>query len=187
MSCGENFFNPESGLRDYVPTDPEVIIAFDVGSEKFRVIPIPSFILDDPGEKMSNGPIAMLILGGRITLIYQMSSRIVKLWMLDDDGVEKRLENCRGKGSSNWRSETITLPNHAKYFKFHGFATNVHDKLGQLFSYDRKTEIWEEIEMDRSFLLLPLLHGRSLFTTYSESLFPVQPQQEKSRQSELVF
>ncbi|KAI3840567.1 hypothetical protein MKX03_018101 [Papaver bracteatum] len=193
---------PESGLRDYVPSDPDVIIGFDVGSEKFRVIPIPSFILDDPREKMFNRPIAMLILGGRVTLIYALSCSILKLWMLDD-GIEKKLENCQGKGSSNWSTETITLPYDfdTGCLGFHGVPTStdkmlisilipaygeigggIHDKLSCLYSYDRKTKTLEEIEMDGIFSIPPLHNSRALFTTaYTESLFPVLPQQDGSR------
>ncbi|KAI3948975.1 hypothetical protein MKW98_021581 [Papaver atlanticum] len=204
MSCEEDLVYPEHVLRDYVPTDPDAIIAFDVGSEKFRVIPIPSFILDqEPREKMFSGPIAMLILGGRITLIYQMSSRIVKLWMLDDDGVDKKLENCQGKGSSNWSAETIELPfcYDTRFCNVHGVATNadkilisiygdissIVKKLARLYSYDRRTKTLEKIEMD-GIPSIPALHcNKSLLTTYTESLIPVQPpQQDKSRQSEPV-
>ncbi|KAI3834819.1 hypothetical protein MKW92_022867 [Papaver armeniacum] len=199
MNFVEDLNDPvrESGLRDYVPSDPDVIIGFDVGSEKFRVIPIPSFILDDPREKMFNRPIAMLILGGRVTLIYQLSSSILKLWMLDD-GVDKKLENCQGKGSSNWSTETITLPYDfdTGCLSFHGVPTSAdkilisvliggggrHDKLSCLYSYDRKTKTLEEIEMDGIFSIPPLHNSRALFTTaYTESLFPVLPQQDGSR------
>ncbi|RZC94169.1 hypothetical protein C5167_021415 [Papaver somniferum] len=188
-------------LRDYVPSDPDVIIGFDVGSEKFRVIPIPSFILDDPREKMFKRPIAMLILGGRVTLIYALSSSILKLLMLDD-GVEKKLENCQGKGSSNWSTETITLPYDfdTGCLRFDGVPTSsdkilisvliptygvigggIHKKMSCLYSYDRKTKTLEEIEMDGIFSIPPLHCNRSLFTTYTESLVPVLPQQGRSR------
>ncbi|KAI3920970.1 hypothetical protein MKW92_009407 [Papaver armeniacum] len=204
MSREEDLIDPENVFRDYVPTDPDVIIAFDVGSEKFRVIPIPSFILDEPREKMFSGPIAMLILGGRVTLMYQMSSRIAKLWMLEDDGVDKKLENCQGKGSSNWSAETITLPfcYDTRFCNVHGVATNadkilisiygdisgIHKKLAGLYSYDRKTMTLEKIDMDGVSSIPPLHCNTSLLTTYTESLIPVQPpQQNKSRQSELVF
>ncbi|KAI3833039.1 hypothetical protein MKX03_021317 [Papaver bracteatum] len=69
MKCEKGF------LRDFAPTDPNVIIAFDVGSEKFRVIPIPSFILDEIREKkFDHQPIALLILDGRVTLLYEINN-----------------------------------------------------------------------------------------------------------------
>ncbi|KAI3903434.1 hypothetical protein MKW98_032088 [Papaver atlanticum] len=188
MACARDLVDPGSVLKDLDPADPDVIIAFDVGNEKFRVIPIPSFILDEPREATFNRPFAMLILGGRVTLIYQMSSHIVKLWMLDDDGVEKRLENCQGKGSSNWSAETITLPFTFDFrlYGFHGVPTSadkilisryresrgILNTMGSLYSYDRKTKILEKIEMDGIFSSLPSLSRcRSLFTTtFTESL-----------------
>ncbi|KAI3861182.1 hypothetical protein MKW92_015054 [Papaver armeniacum] len=63
-------------------SDPDVIVALDVGSEKFRVIPIPNYILHEP------------------PLLFRMQSQVVKLWMLDD-GVVNKLENCQGN-ESNW-------------------------------------------------------------------------------------
>ncbi|KAI3834817.1 hypothetical protein MKW92_022865 [Papaver armeniacum] len=204
MACARDL-DPGSVLEDLDPADPDVIIAFDVGNEKFRVIPIPTFILDEPRETTFNRPFAMLILGGRVTLIYQMSSHIVKLWMLDDDGVDKRLENCQGKGSSNWSAETITLPFKFDFrlYGFHGVPTSadkilisfyrhysgINNRMGGLHSYDRKRKTLEKIEMDGIFSTLPALpRCRSLFTTsFTESLIPMQqPQQDKSRQSEIV-
>ncbi|KAI3833038.1 hypothetical protein MKX03_021316 [Papaver bracteatum] len=201
MKCEKGF------LRDFAPTDPNVIIAFDVGSEKFRVIPIPSFILDEIREKkFDHQPIALLILDGRVTLICQMSNYIVKLWMLDDNGVEKRLENCQGKGSSNWSTETITLPFYFCDLRFVGFHGSVaadkilishyskrvlgslgYKKMACLYSYDRKKKTLKKIdEMDR-ILPISLRNGLSLFTTFTESLVHVQPPKDKGRQLELVF
>ncbi|MCL7049580.1 hypothetical protein MKW94_029404 [Papaver nudicaule] len=179
---------------EFSPSDPDVIIAFDVGSEKFRVIPIPRFILDEPREKMFDRPIAMLVLGGRITLVYQMSDFVLKLWMLDD-GVEKKLENCQGRGSSNWSAETITLPFEfdTRFCNFHGVPASADiilismfkeigdtistPKVAYLFSYDRKTKASWDGEIDRAFSV-PLHLSRSLFTTFTESLIPVQPPQD---------
>ncbi|KAI3940930.1 hypothetical protein MKW92_003820 [Papaver armeniacum] len=200
MTCEEGF------VRDFAPTDPDVIIAFDVGSEKFRVIPIPSFILDEIREnKFDHQPIALLILGGHVTLIYQISIYIVKLWMLDDNGVEKRLENCQGKGSSNWSTETITLPFSfcdRRFVGFHGsvaadkiLISNYSDivlgslgykRMACLYSYDRKTKTFKKIDEMDEILQISLRNGLSLFTTFTESLVHVQPQQEKDRQLELV-
>ncbi|MCL7039913.1 hypothetical protein MKW94_016167 [Papaver nudicaule] len=177
---------------EFAPTEPDVIIAFDVGSEKYRVIPIPNIILDEPREKM-NRPIAMLVLGGLITLVYLMSDFVVKLWMLDD-GVEKKLENCQGKGSSNWSSETVTLPFEydTRFNKFHGVPTRAdiilisaygsiggreHPTVDCLYSYDRKAKTIKVNKNDGIFSV-PLHQGRSLFTTFTESLVSVQPQHD---------
>ncbi|KAI3833041.1 hypothetical protein MKX03_021319 [Papaver bracteatum] len=193
--------------EQYILTDPDVKVAFDVGSEKFRVIPIPSFILDETREKTS---IAFLFLGGRITLIYKMSSYMVKLWMLDDDGVEQRLENFQGKGTSNWSTETITLPFSfcdRRFVGFHGSAETSapdkilisqyseslsgsfgsYEKMSCLYSYDRKTKTFKNMDKMDRVLPISLHNGLSLFTTFTESLVRVQPQQEKDRQLGLYF
>ncbi|MCL7041252.1 hypothetical protein MKW94_019109 [Papaver nudicaule] len=203
MSREYDLRNPKGVFEDYAPAEPDVIIALDVGSEKYRVIPIPSFILDEPREKMLNRPVAMLVLGGLVTLVYQMSRYVLKLWMLDDDGAEKKQENCRGKGSCNWSAETITLPYNldTRFCNFHGVPTrpdiilisgygeiggSEHPKVDWLYSYDRNAKTTKLlVDMDRSFSL-PLHHNRSLFTTFTESLIPVQPA-ASTRQSELYF
>ncbi|KAI3990646.1 hypothetical protein MKX01_022946 [Papaver californicum] len=92
-------------FRDSNPDDPNVIVAFDVGS---RVIPIPNFILDEPRDEKHRLPIDMLAFGRHVALLYQMEPYVVKLWMLDV-AAGKKLENCRGN-TSNWSAETITLP-----------------------------------------------------------------------------
>lgn len=88
--------------------DPEVIVAFDVGSEKFRIIPIPNFIITEPREESYSSPIALLELNGRVALSYRMSPYLLKLWILDD-GVGKKIGNCHGD-ERNWSAETIELP-----------------------------------------------------------------------------
>ncbi|RZC94398.1 hypothetical protein C5167_026129 [Papaver somniferum] len=94
-------------VHGHIP-DPKVIVAFDVGSEKCRVIPIPSFILDEPREERFSSPNAILELNGRVALSYRLSPYILKLWVLDD-GVGRKLENCHGNGK-NWTAEIIKLP-----------------------------------------------------------------------------
>ncbi|KAI3972025.1 hypothetical protein MKW92_040183 [Papaver armeniacum] len=167
------------------PDDPEVIVAFDVGSEKYRVIPILNFILDESRDESFRLPIGMVILGGHISLLYRMEPYIVKLWMLDDGG-GKKLENCRGS-KSNWSTESITLPFCCdRRVGSLGVAESIDKIIFEcrrcknnvrfvcLYSYDRKEKTCKKIEMDEvsSFTL----HSwRSLVTTFTESLFPVLP------------
>ncbi|KAI3906229.1 hypothetical protein MKW98_021762 [Papaver atlanticum] len=172
------------------PNDPDVIVAFDVASEKYRVIPIPNFILDEPRDEDYRLPIGMLVLGGHLTLLYRMESHVVKLWMLDDTA-NKKLENCRGN-KSNWSTETITLPffcdNRVRGFGISGSTDKiVFESWGRrnsinfvsLYSYDRKEKTCKKIEIDG---LPSFTHHseRSLVTTFTESLFPVQPFNKKT-------
>ncbi|MCL7033288.1 hypothetical protein MKW94_015369 [Papaver nudicaule] len=169
---------------DSNPNDPDVIVAFDVGGENYRVIPIPEFILDEPRDKDFRLPIGMLVLGGHITLLYRMEPHVVKLWMLDDTA-DKKLENCRGN-TSNWSTETITLPfccdkrvggfgiagsTDKILFEFKEYKDSVTSIC--LYSYDRRKKTCKKIEMD-GVSSFNLYSGRSLLTTFTESLFPVQ-------------
>ncbi|MCL7032509.1 hypothetical protein MKW94_008056 [Papaver nudicaule] len=167
------------------PDEPAVIVAFDVGSEKYRVIPIPEFILDEPRHETFKPPIGMLVLGAHIALLYRMEPFVLKLWMLDDRP-DKKLENCRGS-TSNWSSETITLPFCCEkgvggfgiagstdkiLFECRGCKDPV--SFTSLYSYDRRKKTCKKIEMD-GVSSFNRSSGRSLLTTYTESLFPVQP------------
>ncbi|KAI3973838.1 hypothetical protein MKX01_030414 [Papaver californicum] len=154
--------------------DPEVIVAFDVGSEKFRVITIPNFILDEPCEESFFSPIAMLELNGRVALAYRVSLYILKLWILDD-GVGKKIENCQGN-ERNWSEETIKLPFrcYPSFVEFHAVegTDKIVFELVSLYSYDRKKKSFKKIEID-GISLFPLHYSSSLFTTFTESLFSV--------------
>ncbi|KAI3953004.1 hypothetical protein MKX01_028696 [Papaver californicum] len=154
------------------PDDPDVIVAFDVGSEKYRLIPIPSFILDEPRDESFRLPIDMLVLGGHVGLLYRMEPQVVKLWMLDD-GAGKKVENCGGN-KSNWSSETITLPFCCdKGVGGSGIAGRL-TSFTFLYSYDRKKKTWKKLQMD-GVSSFTRYSRRSLVTTFTESLFPVQP------------
>ncbi|KAI3961261.1 hypothetical protein MKX01_006975 [Papaver californicum] len=174
------------GPWNYNHDDPDVIVAFDVGIEKYRVIPIPNFILNEPRDETCRKPIDMLALGRHVALIYRTEPYVVKLWMLDD-GAGKKLENCRGN-RSNWSAETITLP----FCCDDGFASSgiagSTDKIvfkGQgcrdygclmftCYSYDLSKKTFKKIEMD-GVASFKEYSERSLITTFTESLFPVQP------------
>ncbi|RZC48381.1 hypothetical protein C5167_041336 [Papaver somniferum] len=164
--------------------DPDVIVAFDVGTEKYRLIPIPSFILDEPRDEEYRLPIDMLVLGGHVALLYRVEPYVVKLWMLDD-GAGKKLENCRGN-KSNWSTETITVPfycdkrvggfgvagsNDKIVFECRGCKKSV--SFTSLYSYDRKKKTCKKIEMD-GVSSFTRYSQRSLITTFTESLFHVQ-------------
>ncbi|KAI3959777.1 hypothetical protein MKW98_029814 [Papaver atlanticum] len=162
--------------------DTEVIVAFDVGSEKYRVIPIPNFILDEPREKSFFSPIAMLELNGRVALTYRMSPFHLKLWILDD-GADKKIENCHGN-DRNWSAESVKLPFHCypSFVNFHAvegtdqIVFECYDDLQRnlksvsLYSYDRNKKTLTKIKID-GISLFPLHYSRSVFTTFTESLF----------------
>ncbi|MCL7034903.1 hypothetical protein MKW94_030730, partial [Papaver nudicaule] len=172
------------------PDEPAVIVAFDVGSEKYRVIPIPEFILNEPRHENFRLPIGMLVLGAHVALLYRMEPYVLKLWMLDDRP-DKKLENCQGN-NSNWTSETITLPfdcdNRVGGFGIAGsndkilfecvgvedsviLRAKVSVRFTCLYSYDRREKTCKKIEMDG---VSSFTHysSASLLTTFTENLFP---------------
>ncbi|MCL7043305.1 hypothetical protein MKW94_007250 [Papaver nudicaule] len=165
--------------KDLYPDDPQVIVS--------RVIPIPNFILDEPREEDYKFPIDMVVLGGQVALLYRMEPHVIKLWMLDDTA-DKKLENCRGN-QSNWSTETITVPfvcdNVVGGFGIAGSTDKIiFERRGCgrtndmdfvcLHSYDRRKKTWKKIRMD-GVSSFKLHSERSLVTTFTESLFPVQP------------
>ncbi|KAI3950676.1 hypothetical protein MKW92_051776 [Papaver armeniacum] len=168
--------------------DPDVIVALDVGSEKFRVISIPNFILDEPHERFYRRPVDMLILGGRVALLFRKEPQVLKLWMLDD-GVHNKLKNCQGS-ESNWGGDTIQLPfpieARVRGFGVGGSIENIvferHDLKRQegiyadfvsLYSYDRRKRSCKKIEIDGVSVFPLRSYSRSLIKSYTESLYSV--------------
>ncbi|KAI3944136.1 hypothetical protein MKW92_015672 [Papaver armeniacum] len=190
---GTIYWRNKNRSLDVGSVEPDVVVALDVGNEKFRVIPIPKFILDE--DHVYNGHSALFMLRGNVTVVNLLSDNIVKLWMLDDGDDDKKLENCQGSGESNWISETIALPysHYPRYVEFHGVADQLllsiysedqtlYRKFGFLHFYDCRKKTLKKIEID-GLSAVPFFHGTSIITTFTGSLYPVQPQQDKSQHS----
>ncbi|OVA05762.1 F-box domain [Macleaya cordata] len=81
----------------------EVIVAFDVGSEKFRSIPIPNFIVDTwDSDGVCDLRTDYLLEGdGRIALVDEISVNAVRLWICHEN---------KEKMTSRWTENTVTLP-----------------------------------------------------------------------------
>ncbi|KAI3948696.1 hypothetical protein MKW92_014354 [Papaver armeniacum] len=88
--------------------DEELIVAFDVGAEKFRVIQIPDFIVG-PREILEEnraGKFTITHIDGRMALFDRADACVVKLWISDDDTSSSNKEM-----TTNWTEEaTILLP-----------------------------------------------------------------------------
>ncbi|KAI3908794.1 hypothetical protein MKW98_029344 [Papaver atlanticum] len=73
--------------RDFMTSEPDndKIVAFDVGSEKFTVIRVPKFIIDQPREtkRFFGSSITLLEVDCRLALLCKMSGYVVKLWLFD--------------------------------------------------------------------------------------------------------
>ncbi|XP_026440590.1 putative F-box protein At1g46984 [Papaver somniferum] len=93
-----------SGLSD--PPGDELILAFDVGTEKFRVIEIPTFIVKYSATSRESCSFLgeyFLQVDGYMALLDRVDEDVVKLWISDDSCSEK-------KRTTKWTEETILLP-----------------------------------------------------------------------------
>ncbi|OVA03703.1 F-box associated domain [Macleaya cordata] len=172
--------------------EPEVIVAFDVGSEKFRVIPIPNFIVDQPMSRDNFcGPsVELLEVDGRVALLGRMNAYNVKMWIFDDDhdyDKEEKINRTTTSSStsnSNWTEVTIKLPfcwNRDMPLSFHAvegtdqiILQSCRNSLWvvSLYSYNWKKKTFKKIEIS-GFSAIPRLFSASLFTPLVESLLPV--------------
>ncbi|KAI3885992.1 hypothetical protein MKW92_049471 [Papaver armeniacum] len=90
------------------------IVAFDVGAEKFRVITVPNFILNQPRDVYRDDASHsyLIELAGRIALLSRISDCTAKLWVFDGvhDG-NKEKNTSMGSGSNhNWTEVALELP-----------------------------------------------------------------------------
>ncbi|KAI3938529.1 hypothetical protein MKX01_030822 [Papaver californicum] len=85
------------------PPDVEVILAFNVGTEKFRVIPIPDIIVSSHrNPEVCRRAEYLLEVDGHIAVIDKLDKNVVMLWRSDDD--------YRLKTELTWLGQTIKLP-----------------------------------------------------------------------------
>ncbi|MCL7031030.1 hypothetical protein MKW94_022743 [Papaver nudicaule] len=161
--------------------DIEVILAFDVGTEKFRVIPIPDFVIDSYRTSEDSFQLAQYLLevDGHIALIDRLSDNVAKLWISDDDYLRQT--------DVKWVEETIMLPFQwpsGRSIYFHAVQgtkeiicrpLEARDVV-TLYIYDRGMKSFRDINIvDLSPSMNPFVYG--MFTLY-ESLLPVQTKEK---------
>ncbi|KAI3964272.1 hypothetical protein MKW92_000398 [Papaver armeniacum] len=169
---------------------PACIVAFDVGIEKFRVIQIPDFIRDQPLDPdiFFNHFVRLVELDGRVGIIRRISAFIAKLWIFDDHcpGNEKISKTTSGE---IWIEETITLP----FPWTRTLSLNVYAVVGtyqiilqtyqgayrhmnnvSLHSYHWRKKTFKEINTSGAPASFPDACPIKMFTTFVESLVPVQ-------------
>ncbi|MCL7029258.1 hypothetical protein MKW94_009442 [Papaver nudicaule] len=82
--------------------DSEVIIAFDFETEKFRIVPIPDFVIDSY-KTSEETPLRraeyLLEVDGHIAVIDRLNDYAAKLWISNDD--------CMHQTDVKWVEETI--------------------------------------------------------------------------------
>ncbi|KAI3891904.1 hypothetical protein MKX03_026312 [Papaver bracteatum] len=176
-----SLYRRNCGHKLLEPPDIEVILAFDVGTEKFRVIPIQDVIVSshrNPG--VSRRAEYLLEVDGHIALIDRLEKNVVKLWRSDDDYRLKTTE-------VTWLGQTIVLPfqcSIGERFYFHAVQGTrqiivkpweARDVV-TLYMYDIDMNTFRDIKI---FDLSPSRHPFSygMFTT-PETLLPVPTKED---------
>ncbi|XP_026408423.1 uncharacterized protein LOC113303594 [Papaver somniferum] len=95
---GSIYYNTLTVREDKVL--PTSIVAFDVGTEKFRTIGVPDFIVSQPREtdNVFGRAVDLLEVSGHMALLSRMNGYTVKLWLFNDTG------------NQNWTEVIIKLP-----------------------------------------------------------------------------
>ncbi|XP_026378645.1 F-box/kelch-repeat protein At3g04660-like [Papaver somniferum] len=87
------------------------IVAFDAGAEKFRVITVPNFILNQPRHVYQDGTSSnnLIEVDGRLALLSRLSDYIAKLWIFDD--VQSNNNAVKNTSSNqDWTEVNFDLP-----------------------------------------------------------------------------
>ncbi|RZC57700.1 hypothetical protein C5167_004995 [Papaver somniferum] len=165
------------------------LVAFDIGSEKFRVISLP--------KSFRSGTVKLLEVDGCIAILHKMCDFEVKLWIFKDD-----------KDNGSWIEEIILMPSDWD-------GTNLYQSIQQipgtdiiilkakgtydaprhfisLYHYDRRMQTFKKVKivglpavMTSPLVSFSLPNSRATsppidygFFTMIESLAPVQKQQQ---------
>ncbi|KAI3936490.1 hypothetical protein MKX01_028120 [Papaver californicum] len=181
----------EFGNADGEDANPKFIVAFDVGSEKFRVIPVPSFMAD---KFYRLRWFDLFVMDDRLAFFSWESHLMAKLWILQDDHYsENRVtSNAATVGSNiNWTEEIISIPSNLSFDLIICQAIPGTDQIilqchvSQLmefvaaYSYSRQTKAFKKIEIS-GISSIPKIRFPYLFTVFVESLFPVQKLQQQA-------
>ncbi|XP_026431552.1 putative F-box protein At3g10240 [Papaver somniferum] len=158
------------------------LVAFDVGAEKFRVITVPNFILNQPRHVYLS--IYLIELEGRLAILSRMNDYTAKLWVFDDAyGNNKEMNSSTSNSSDqHWTEVTIELPylwSDDREVSFHSVAGTeliVIESLEKQFIFTRhlynwKTKSCKEIDINGRFKYYPLI---STVSTLVESLLHVR-------------
>ncbi|KAI3891905.1 hypothetical protein MKX03_026313 [Papaver bracteatum] len=159
------------------PPDVEAILAFDVGTENFRVIQIPDVIISSQRDpKVRQRAEYLLEVDGHIAIIDRLDKNVVKLWRSEDE--------------VTWSGQIIELPFECSIGQplyFHavqGTRQIIIKPSGArdfvtLYFYDIDMNSFRDIKIfDLSPSSFPYVYG--MFTT-PESLLPVEKREKNSR------
>ncbi|KAI3864463.1 hypothetical protein MKW98_022508 [Papaver atlanticum] len=178
---------PEFDNADAEDANPKFIVAFDVGSEKFRVIPVPSFMVD---KFYRLRWFDLFVMDERLAFFSWESRFFAKLWILQDE--HDRVTSTTGATTDSdirWTEEIISIPSNLSFDLIICQAipgTNqiiLQCHVSQLvefvaaYSYSRQTKVFKKIEIG-GLSSIPEIRFPYLFTVFVESLYPVQKLQQ---------
>ncbi|KAI3878632.1 hypothetical protein MKW98_027937 [Papaver atlanticum] len=168
---------------------PKFLVAFDVGSEKFRTIRVPSYVFDRPYYKdtFMFYNVRLLELDDRLGLFIEHgNSGTLKLWLFDDERNKKN-------STSSWSEVSIELPytldvhrNHVSFNPVPGtsqiilssYPKTSDGKISDTtyYSYNWKNKSFNEIEISGIPCSVPSITSRSMLAIFSENLLPLRKQ-----------
>ncbi|KAI3870040.1 hypothetical protein MKW92_048166 [Papaver armeniacum] len=170
---------------------PKFLVAFDVGSEKFRKIRVPSYVFDRPyfKEPFILYNIGLLDLDERLGLFIEHGNSTPKLWLFDE-------ERNKMNSTSSWREVPIELPytldGHRNYVSFNpvpgtsqiilsSYPKTSDGKISDTtyYSYNWKNKSLNEIEITGIPCSVPSITSRLMLAIFSENLLPLQKQTSK--------
>ncbi|RZC89087.1 hypothetical protein C5167_030780 [Papaver somniferum] len=158
-----------SKVHDDDDDRPEFIVAFDVGSEMFRAPRVPKFILYRPRDT-SMRRTCLSEVDGRLALLTRVSGYIVKLGLLDDRSKEH-------KGTGTDRIIIISYRRARSDDKTYEDEVSVHSCNW------KKTSTFRKIKITGIPSSIMYCFPFTIFTTFCESLLPVQKRISSNSQS----
>ncbi|XP_026412768.1 putative F-box protein At1g32420 [Papaver somniferum] len=189
------YYEPQMIKFSFEDDKPIVIVAFDVGKEKFRAIEIPDFILDQISDSNRLSTVQLLEIDRHPALSSGTSRDIFKIWLFDD-------EYSNGCRTNTWTAVTVELPVNLVYpdgnkVQSDRFSVRFHSVTGtgfiilylycwyrmwlgfefapqvSTYSYNLRTKIFTEIKI-KGLPSGPHLKFVPCISTFTESLLPVQ-------------
>ncbi|KAI3850613.1 hypothetical protein MKW92_037185 [Papaver armeniacum] len=174
---GSIYYNTLTVREDKVL--PTSIVVFDVGTEKFRTIGVPDFILGQPREidSVFGRAVDLLEVSGHMALLSRMNGYTVTLWLFNDTGnqdwteVVIKLPYCWGGdrqvcfSSVQGTDQIILVSSQRSDGKVYNCTHH---------SYNWKNKTFTGIEFSGIPSSVPYFSSSSIVKTFVGSLLPVQ-------------
>ncbi|KAI3932043.1 hypothetical protein MKW92_048336, partial [Papaver armeniacum] len=126
------------------------MVAFDVGSEKFRTIQISKFrSADRPSDP---NPVLdrcyLLEVNGCVAILRRVTADTADLWIYEDSDKESTYKvTTMDSTDRSWSKNTITLPVHQIIMETHIRNSDRSSKAVAIYSYDLKKKLFKEMKI----------------------------------------